>query len=333
MLLFKSEKEQPFSNRQSYVKGMNMRKKNRILIAVDGSEQSIDAVRYVSTFFIPEKTSVLLLHVLAEVPEAFLDIRNDSAFTSQAIYVTHWQTQIKKNTQEFMKRAEQILISAGYAEPAVKVKIQKRKVGIARDIINESENGYDLIVVGRSGTSRLKDVVVGSVAYKVVHRIQDRPIAVIGDKPDTQNVVVAFDGSESSFKGVDTVCNSMWAPKRHVTLCHVIRSLNIHLGVQKIFTPDSEEEWVQKNADKIKSMFNDAKRRLMTSGFNEAQIDQQILKNKVSRAASIKKYAETKGFGTIVVGRRGLTFVQEFLMGRVSRKILHMADRLAVWVV
>jgi len=81
------------------------------------------------------------------------------------------------------------------------------------------------------------------------------------------------------------------------------------------------------------SLLNNKKRRLMTSGFNEAQIDQQILKNKVSRAASIKKYAETKGFGTIVVGRRGLTFVQEFLMGRVSRKILHMADRLAVWVV
>jgi hypothetical protein len=39
------------------------------------------------------------------------------------------------------------------------------------------------------------------------------------------------------------------------------------------------------------------------------------------------------GYGTIVVGRRGVSKVYEFLMGRVSNKVIQMAKDQAVWVV
>ena len=39
------------------------------------------------------------------------------------------------------------------------------------------------------------------------------------------------------------------------------------------------------------------------------------------------------GYGTIVVGRRGLSKVYEFFMGRVSDKVLHLAKDMAVWIV
>jgi len=39
------------------------------------------------------------------------------------------------------------------------------------------------------------------------------------------------------------------------------------------------------------------------------------------------------GFGSIVVGRRGLiSFIEAFFIGRVSSKVLNMADKLALWV-
>ena len=43
--------------------------------------------------------------------------------------------------------------------------------------------------------------------------------------------------------------------------------------------------------------------------------------------------ARMEGFKTIVIGRRGLSRLQQFFMGRVSKKVVYLARGLAVWVV
>lgn len=39
------------------------------------------------------------------------------------------------------------------------------------------------------------------------------------------------------------------------------------------------------------------------------------------------------GYGTIVLGRRGLSQVEKFTMGSVSSKTLQLAEEMAVWIV
>ena len=39
------------------------------------------------------------------------------------------------------------------------------------------------------------------------------------------------------------------------------------------------------------------------------------------------------GYGTIVLGRRGISRTEQFLMGRVSNKVIQLAKEMAVWVV
>jgi nucleotide-binding universal stress UspA family protein len=67
--------------------------------------------------------------------------------------------------------------------------------------------------------------------------------------------------------------------------------------------------------------------------FNRNQINIRTVTGAHSRAAVIITEALKGGYGTIVVGRRGLTNVEEFIMGRVSNKVIHMAREMAVWVV
>jgi nucleotide-binding universal stress UspA family protein len=43
--------------------------------------------------------------------------------------------------------------------------------------------------------------------------------------------------------------------------------------------------------------------------------------------------ARNNGYGTIVMGRRGISGVQEFFMGSVSSKVLQNATGMAVWIV
>ena len=43
--------------------------------------------------------------------------------------------------------------------------------------------------------------------------------------------------------------------------------------------------------------------------------------------------AAREDFGTIALGRRGLSKVVTFDMGRVSNKLIHLAHNRAVWIV
>ncbi|RUM87727.1 MAG: universal stress protein [Thermodesulfatator sp.] len=52
-----------------------------------------------------------------------------------------------------------------------------------------------------------------------------------------------------------------------------------------------------------------------------------------SIAQAILEYQQQNGFGTIVVGRRGVSKAEEFLFGSVSNKIVHYARDCAVWVI
>ena len=53
----------------------------------------------------------------------------------------------------------------------------------------------------------------------------------------------------------------------------------------------------------------------------------------VSRAGAIVDEARHGGYGTVVIGRRGISKVEEFFMGRVSSKVINLAKDLSVWVV
>ncbi len=72
---------------------------------------------------------------------------------------------------------------------------------------------------------------------------------------------------------------------------------------------------------------------MVSCGFNADLIFETILKEKLSRAEGIFSEARDQGFGTILAGRKGLSDVSEFVMGRVTRKILFIGSDKAVWIV
>ncbi len=320
-------------NNPREIKEILMERKRKILAAMDGSSQAMDAVGYISRIFPAQNTQVVLIHVSAEVPESFLDLRRDPGFRSHALYISDWAAQMKNNIEEFMGGAKKILTDAGFPSGAVNIKIRSKKVGIARDILKESYEGYDLVVAGRTGVSRIKDVMMGSVANKLVGRIPHIPVVAVGGCPDSKKILIGFDGSEGAMKAVDSIGKLMGDTDCEVTLCHVIRPMGIHLGIMAFFNSEQEAEWIETNIKEIEPTLTDAENRLKNAGFSAGQISKEIFTKKLSRAALITHKAEEEGYGTIVVGRRGLTLVEEFIMGRVSTKILNMADRAAVWVV
>ena len=169
------------------------------------------------------------------------------------------------------------------------------------------------------GMSNVKDLVLGSIATKLIGKISFAPILVVGKKPQAGSVLLALDGSENAMRAVDCAGRLLGEADFEARFIHVIRNDN--------------PEYVDERKESINKAFDEAKIVLTGSGFDPERISTKIITGARSRAAAIVQEARDGGYGTIVVGRRGLSKVRDFLMGRVSNKLISLAKNQAVWVV
>ena len=310
-----------------------MKKFPRILMAIDGSERSFAASVYLGKV-LSKQAKIVVFHVRAEAPEAFRDVSADPLTEKENYPLSVWNTRQEELINEFMTAACDILIASGFPKEAISVKTQTMRSGVARDILNESHQNYDLLVIGRSGISKIENITLGSVASKLVDVVAYPPIIVVGKNTKSQKIIIAIDGSTESMKAVQCVAALLGPAECEILLCHVIRPLSVQqMGAKELFVPKHEADWIAANQRKIVPVINEAKRRLEKAGFSKEKISSEILTYQKSRADAIVKTATEGGFDTIVLGRRGLTAVGEFKFGRVSRKILQFAYRSTLWIV
>jgi len=284
---------------------------------------------------------VVLFHVQSKIPESFWDIEKDPSFRHRLAPVAAWAMQQEKAMEEFMERSRQLFVDQGVPREAVDVKIKDREVGIARDIAREAQKDYDAVVMGRWGMSKIKDLVWGSIANKVVGHLVQSPLWVVGGSPQPGKYLVAMDGSDEAMRAVDYAGTMLAGSDCTVTLFHVLRGLEfLSLGFEGAFVPSPEvlggeeiKAEFQRAEEAIKTVCNQAIDRLEQAGLKGDQINTKIVSGAASRAKAIVEEAKNEGYGTIVVGRRGLSRVEEFFMGRVSSKVIQLAKEMAVWVV
>ena len=307
----------------------------KILVAVDGSPQSLDAVRYVALNFAKGDLKVNLMHVLSTEPEPFRDMEKGQLFSRKMrTRQSEWITKEKESAQAFLEETRQILRKANFREGNVGLILQERQVGIARDIIAESFKGYDAVVIGRQGASRFRDIFLGSVSYKIVQAVGHIPVWVVGGDIKSRKILIAVDGSKNSRKAVSYVGTFAAFNGAEVTLFNAVREFR--LAMLDIATPSGEEiegKILAELEKDVQRMFDSYRRRLEKAGVEAKGISSKYILQSRSRSADLLKEASEGEFGTIVMGRRGLSSVHEFPLGRVTTKVLNRADLCALWIV
>ena len=222
------------------------------------------------------------------------------------------------------------------------IHVKDRQVGVARDIIREARKGYAALVVGRRGSSQLRDLVLGSTAQKVIHHCWRVPLWIVGGRPDPGKVLVALDKSDSSVRIFDYVTNYLGLRNKDLLLFHVIRRFEMPGVEDKLPLPGARlRDWFERvreettNCEKeiMQSFFRQRIKTFEETGGDASRIKTKIVQGASSRAGSVIEEAEGGGYGTIVLGRRGLSRVEEFLMGRVCGKVLQLAKERAVMMV
>lgn len=152
----------------------------RLLVAFDDSENALRAVEYVANKL--TKGHQITLFSIVPDTAALCDMNSPSLipyFVEKQAVFCGLEDQKKELINEAMQRAKELLLNAGFEEKNIALKIQAKKKGVVRDIIDEAHSGYDTIVLGRRGLSGVKDFIFGSVSQKLLHLAKDVSIIVV----------------------------------------------------------------------------------------------------------------------------------------------------------
>jgi len=308
-------------------------KGKKILLTVDGSEQSMDAVRYVAASVQQARAQVVLFQVMSKVPEVFWDLGRDPAWEQKIEALRLWEKQQEEQADTFMATAVKVFHQAGYGANAVSAKIGRQKEGIARDIIGEARQGYDIVVAGR-GKSNEEGMPLGSVASKVLSAASTFSLWLIGGTPTSDKVLIALDSSEGGLRAAKPAGAMLNHDNNQMTLFHAIRGISVSsAGLEDIFPEAYRRQLMDEAEEEIQPALQLAKTHLKRLDIAPERLSAKTITSVRSRAAAIVQEARQEGYGTIVVGRRGISEVTEFAMGRVTNKLTQLARDRALCIV
>ena len=294
--------------------------KQKLLVALDGSQGAMDAVRYVVDMCTPETTVLTLFHVLSSVAESYWDVEASiNILAGKPVAVLLEQRRAVMET--FMDSARQVLREAGFPDEAIQVVIQPRQEGVARDILKEAGKGYNAVVAGKTGQNPITRLVMGSVASKLVTALVRCNLWLVDGRPACGKVLVCIDGSPATPGVIDHVGRMLARSAATITLFHAIRNpllevagasdaavaqaaANREMGVRKAMLP----------------VFESALDTLKDRGVSPDSVDVKVIAGVATRGGTLYAQAQQGDYGTIVVGRRGVSHVKAFPIGRVPMK-------------
>ena len=315
---------------------MTLQKK--ILVLADGSERSMQTIDYVNDFIPADKNlRIVLFHVFKGLPKEYETVLKAQNCANELQQLKDWEAGQEKKIHASLEQMKNKLIAGGFPENQIEIKLHPLKDGVARDIINEARNGYGAVVLRRRGMGALKSIILGSVAVKLLQTLTFVPILIVGQAPPVKKVLLAMDGSLPSMKAAEFVAATLGGRGGYeVCIFHVILGLG---GVDfdlsdDIWIPDQmPENCLDAFKSEVARWFQVVKSKLTAAGFEPEMISEKIVTGAYSRSETIVKEAEAGGYSTIVIGRRELSKVDAFFMGRIGHKVVYGGKYFTVWVV
>jgi nucleotide-binding universal stress UspA family protein len=116
-----------------------------------------------------------------------------------------------------------------------------------------------------------------------------------------------------------------------------VRLMSVHLPMAEE-DPGQLEEIKARDIERriaLEESLLDAHRILVEARLPAENLSTELVEADGSRGVGevIMEAQRQGGYGTVVVGRRGLSKAEEFLFGSVSSKVIHLATECCVWVV
>lgn len=276
---------------------------SRLLVPVDVSEQSLQAVRF-AIAYARNQHELTLLHVIPPLPARYLAMSR--------LGETNVEQQQLEEAREDMKKIVALVEQAG-VKHSVELQFGEPHEVIAR----QAKNGYDAIVMGTHGYGRMLGFLLQSVSYPTLHDVEI-PVFLIAEETDGQrfpwkNVLLAVDGSKQAMEAVRKAIQFGQDRDTRYTLLTVVTLPVAYAGVYGTGWEDTEtlETWGQETLRPYEEM-------LEASG---VPYTSKVMIG--DPAMTIKTFAKETEADLIVLGHHGLGGFAGTLLGSVTFKLIH----------
>ena len=153
-----------------------------------------------------------------------------------------------------------------------------------------------------------------------------------------KKILVAIDDSENARRAVEFVAN-FFAPDNKITLFNVVQDTAAICAMNSpeltpYFTSQQGSFCLleEKKKKLVDEAMQKAKRILLNAKFEEKNITIKSETKKSGVARDIIKEAKS-GYNAVVMGKRGLSGIKDFLLGSVSHKVFNTVKDISVLVV
>ena len=284
---------------------------HQVLLAVDGSEHSLAAVKTVRDFALAAvKCPACQVKILGVLPV--------SEGPNHAVYMLP------------LREAKRLLSEHGVQSSSELIQ------GFPAEVIlsQAAASRPDLIVIGAKGLRATLGILLGGVSQQVVEHATCPVLVIRAPYRRIEHVLVVTDGSTGGRHAVEFAAQFPFLPGASFHLLHVLPpspALTPEV-LARIWTLSDDSIDPSLFADREAEVDVEAARLAGQRILDEAKqvLLAQGIKAKTSllqgdAATEIIQYAGDHQIGLIIAGSRGLSQVQSWLLGSVSRKLVHYA--------
>ena len=280
----------------------------RILVAVDGSEQSNLAVSVVATLHWPGDTEVRVVSMIPRISSTALDWAGlDRAIDVDDEPARHHRLALERSKNDL-------------ATPGRLVETFALRGRAASAIVDEARAWQaDLIVIGSRGRGLWRSMLLGSVSAEVVDHAPCPVLVVRGST--VAPILFADDGSDGARRAEAVLARWPFAPGERVDVLTVVRP---ERAVPVQWGAGMPTEFIDDTLDQVDQSYATAKRVADEAAVRLADGAVVTRADVIAGdpAEVIVDIANQRDVGLIVLGTRGHGGLAGLLLGSVARNVL-----------
>jgi len=276
----------------------------KTLLAVDGSDNSYEAVRAVK--FLARSEQLILLHAMNVSRPAYPMMMPEVA---NELY-TALERHMREDGERLLDRIQSLLpMPAG---PSTK----RLQIGSPAEVIvtTAEDQNVDLIVMGARGLGPIKERLFGSVSHRVLTLAPCAKLIVNGPVKAMKRILLPLQGPYDTDAAVRFLQLKPFHEPVEVTLLTVLPATRPPWPIDAAIAEGLEEQVLLNARDFI----DDVAARLRTIGYQACGV--AVLG---TPADIILREVSTLQSDLILMGSRGRQGVARFVLGSVSHAVLH----------
>jgi nucleotide-binding universal stress UspA family protein len=273
----------------------------RILLADDGSEHSEAARRLVADLPLQDGSGITVLRAFA---------------STQAAELAPLEKSLDQACEFFMQKGLQARPELLLGSPS-------------EVVVDYAEKHHpDLIVVGAKGLRATLGILLGGVAQQVVEYACCPVLVVRAPYSGLHRLLLVTDGSPSSRLAAQYLGRLPLPPGVKVQVLHVLPPPPIHMILENTSfgaVPMTTTEQMMEAETALREKEEKEAHELLEASVRAlpAALSPEGVLKRGDAATEIMTFAKENAIDLIVTGSRGLSPIRSWLMGSVSRKLVH----------